>query len=249
MPLYDNPKYDLVTNIQTGRQLFENLPNDIRPGWAGLILLRFDNYIKNIPELVKELYTIIDNKDRWKEAHKQFDKIRRFLLDNKNYKPEAYLLLAELAAKVTYNASGQPAPFDNDSGHYIPRTALIAAEYFDDNRLDEAIISVVLLFNRNEHLKDILISAKDFLLFKIIDDLLWFDWDPIGINDIAPRDEYQSYVPEIFELVKFQADRQEIANRLLSLETKNMAMTGKPEHCLAIADKILQSHRDLKSGI
>jgi hypothetical protein len=30
------------------QQIFENLPNDIRPGWAGLILLRFDHYTKDI---------------------------------------------------------------------------------------------------------------------------------------------------------------------------------------------------------
>ena len=108
------PQYDIKTNIQIGQQVFENLPNDIRPGWAGLILSRFDNYIKNIPVSITELFPIIDTKDRWKEAHGQFNKIRRFLLDNKNYQPEAYLILAELVAKVTYNASGQPAPFDYD---------------------------------------------------------------------------------------------------------------------------------------
>jgi hypothetical protein len=40
----------------------------------------------------------------------------------------------------------------------------------------------------------------DMELFKRIDDILWFDWDPIGINDDAPRDEYESYTPPIFSL-------------------------------------------------
>src|SRR5690606_23858065 len=134
--------------------LFENISNDIRPGWAGLILSRFDSYIKNIPTSILELYPIIDNKDRWKEAHGQFNKIRRFLLDNKKYQPEAYLLLAELVAKVTHNASGQPAPFDSDSGYYIPSTALKATEYFDDNRLEEEVKSAILLFSRNKKFQD-----------------------------------------------------------------------------------------------
>ena len=235
------PQYDIKTNIQIGQQVFENLPNDIRPGWAGLILSRFDNYIKNIPVSITELFPIIDTKDRWKEAHGQFNKIRRFLLDNKNYQPEAYLILAELVAKVTYNASGQPAPFDYDSGHYIASTALKATEHFDDNRLEEEVTSAILLFSRNKKFKDNLTAAKDFLLYKKIDDILWFDWDPIGVNDIAPRDEYQSYVPEIFRLVKSNADRQEIAGRLLKLETENMGMGGTLENCLTIADKILQT--------
>ena len=243
-------QYDIKTNIKIGQQIFENLPNDIRPVWAGLILSRFDNYIKDIPTSIKELYPIIDNKDRWKKAHEQFSKIRRFLLDNKNYQPEAYLLLAELVAKVTYNASGEPAPFDSDGGHHIPSSALKATEHFDDSRLEDEVKSVILLFARNKKFKDNLTAAKDFLLYKKIDDILWFDWDPICINNIAPRDEYQSYVPEIFGLVKAKADRQKIAKRLFKLETDNMGMSGTLENCLEIADKILDASGDKeKSGI
>ena len=58
---------------------------------------------------------------------------------------------------------------------------------------------------------------------------------------MAPRDEYQSYVPEIFELVKANADRQKIADRLFKLETDNMGMGGTMENCLSIADKILKA--------
>ena len=234
-------QYDIKTNIKIGQQIFENLPNDIRPGWAGLVLSRFDHYIKDIPSSILELYSIIDNKDRWKEAHEQFTKIRVFGLENKNYEPESYLRLAELVAKVTYNASGQSAPFDSDSGHYIASLALKATEHFDDNRLEEEVKSTILLFNRNKKFKDSLTAAKDFLLYKKIDDILWFDWDPIGVNDLAPRDEYQSYVPEIFGLVKAKADRQEIASRLHKLETENMGMSGTIEKCLTIADKTLNA--------
>lgn len=234
-------QYEIKTDIKIGQQIFENLPNDIKPNWAGLILSRFDNYIKDIPNSILDLYPIIDNKDRWKEAHEQFTKIRVFGLENKNYKPENYLRLAELVAKITYNASGQPAPFDSDSGHYIPSIALKTTENFDDNRLEEEVKSAILLFSRNKKFKDNLTAAKDFLLYKKIDDILWFDWDPIGINDIAPRDEYQGYVPEIFGLVKVKADKQEIANRLYKLETENMGISGTIENCLIVADKILNA--------
>ena len=234
-------QHDIKTNIKIGQQIFENLPNDIKPGWAGLVLSRFDHYVKDIPTSIIELYPIIDDKDRWKEAHEQFSKIRLFGLENKSYKPEDFLRLAELVAKVTYNASGQPALFDSDSGHYIASLALKATELFDDNRLEEEVKSAILLFTRNKKFKDNLTTAKDFLLYKKIDDILWFDWDPIGINDIAPRDEYQGYVSEIFGLVKAKVDRHEIANRLYKLETDNMGMSGTIENCLTIADKILNT--------
>src|SRR5690606_16263709 len=147
-------QHDIKTNIKIGQLIFENLTNDIRPGWAGFVLSRFDHYVKDIPTSIIDLYPIIDDKDRWKEAHEQFTKIRMFGLENKNYEPENYLRLAELVAKVTYNASGQFAPFDSDSGHYIASFALKATEYFDDNRLEEEVKSVILLFNRNKKFKD-----------------------------------------------------------------------------------------------
>lgn len=239
-------KYNIKTNIKIGQQVFENLSNDIRPDWAGLVLSRFNHYIKDIPTSILELYPIIENKDRWKEAHGQFQKIRVFGLENKNYKPEYYLRLAELVAKITYNASGQPAPFDNDSGHYIASFALKTTEHFDDNRLEEEVKSVILLFSRNKKFKDNLTETKDFLLYKKIDDILWFDWNPIGINDMASRDKYQGYVPEIFGLVKANAGRQEIANRLHKLETENMGMSGTIENCLTIAGKILETTGERK---
>ncbi len=234
-------QHDLKTNIKIGQQIFENLPNDIRPCWAGLVLSRFDHYIKTIPTSILELYPIIDDKDRWKEAHEQFTKIRVFGLENKNYEPDNYLKLAELVAKVTYNASGQSAPFDSDSGHFIASLALKTTEKFDDNRLEEEVKSIILLFSRNKKFKDNLTSAKDLLLYKKIDNILWLDWDPIGINELAPRDEYQGYVPEIFGLVKAKADKQEIANRLYKLETENMGMEGTIENCLVVADKLLNA--------
>lgn len=234
-------QYDLKTNIKIGGEIFESLPNHIRPGWAGLILSRFNPYVKDVPQPVLELYPIIDNQDRWPEAHAQFIKIRDFSLGNKNYQPESYLTLAERVAKITYNASGLLAPFDSDSGHYIASLALKAAEYFNDTRLEEEVKSVILLFKRNKKFCKDLAAAKDFLLYKKIDDILWFDWDPIGINDIAPRDEYQSYIPEVFRLVKAKADKEEIAGTLYRIETGIMGMSGSLDNCLAVSDKLLKT--------
>ena len=182
-------EYNIKTSIKIGQQIFENLPNSIRPGWGGLVLSRFAPYLKELPTSILEIYPIIDNQDRWKEAHEQFTKIRVFGIENSNYKTEGYLKLAELVAKVTYNASEPSAPFDSNSGYYIASSALKVAEHLDDNRLEEGLKSAILLFMRNKNLKYNLKAASDFLLYKKIDDILWFDWDPIGINDLAPRDD------------------------------------------------------------
>lgn len=79
-------------------------------------------------------------------------------------------------------------------------------------------------------------------LYEIIDYILWNEWDPIGINDIAPRDEYQSYTPTIFELKNKGADKVLIAKTLYKIETETMGLLGNFEHCEQIADKIFKTY-------
>lgn len=77
-------------------------------------------------------------------------------------------------------------------------------------------------------------------LYKRIDDILWFDWDPIGINDSAPRDEYESYTPPIFSLKTHGASLEAIAAKLYSFEFKNMGISGGRERCERVAKKIIE---------
>jgi hypothetical protein len=119
--------------------------------------------------------------------------------------------------------------------------ALETARFFADDRIEEEVKSALLLFYNNKKFKDNLVAAKDFLIYKKIDDILWFDWDPIGVNNYAPRDEYQSYVPKIFKLKKSGAAKQEIAECLFKFETERMGMDGTLEKCLSIADKIIKT--------
>ncbi|MVN23473.1 hypothetical protein [Mucilaginibacter arboris] len=77
-------------------------------------------------------------------------------------------------------------------------------------------------------------------LYKVIDEILWKDWDPIGVNDIEDvRDEYQSYTPQIFSLTIQGADKVKIAEQLYKIETVNMGFTGNKNHCEEIAQKII----------
>lgn len=230
---------DIKTDTEIGRSIFEQLPNDIRPGWGGLILSRFEPYLTDRPQVITDLHTIIYNNDRWSEGCALVDRIQEFSLQHPGYQPQAYLQLAESVAKVTYNASGQPSPFESDCGWRIPSLALQAASHFDDNRLEEGLLTAILLFTRNNQVLENLSAAKDFLLYKQIDDILWYDWDPIGVNDIAPRDEYQSYVPQIYQLKKSGADAETIANRLLTLENDTIGVLGNRERCREVAQKIV----------
>ncbi|MBF0694886.1 MAG: hypothetical protein IR153_07510 [Flavobacterium sp.] len=76
-------------------------------------------------------------------------------------------------------------------------------------------------------------------LYEAVDLILWNDWDPIGVNDIAPRDEYQSYTPTIFKLKTCGADRETIAKTLHEIETVTIGVAGDIDHCRQVADKII----------
>lgn len=76
-------------------------------------------------------------------------------------------------------------------------------------------------------------------LYKAIDEILWNDWDPIGVNDIAPRDEYQSYTPTIFSLKINGTDAEAIAKKLHEIETVTIGVSGSIDHFRQIADKII----------
>jgi hypothetical protein len=76
-------------------------------------------------------------------------------------------------------------------------------------------------------------------IYKAIDEILWNEWDPIGVNNSAPRNEYYGYLPIIFDLKLKNATRESIAQKLFELETKNMGLDGNIDHCRKIADKII----------
>lgn len=76
-------------------------------------------------------------------------------------------------------------------------------------------------------------------LSEAINLILWNDWDPIGINDIAPRDEYQNYTPTIFNLKTNGADKETIAKTLHEIETITIGVVGDIDNCRQVADKII----------
>ncbi len=83
-------------------------------------------------------------------------------------------------------------------------------------------------------------ATKRQLLFEQIDQILWNDWDPIGVNDSSEAtDEYRSYVPHLVKLKLEGADKHKIANHLYHIETVNIGLSGNKNHCESIAQKIV----------
>ena len=83
-------------------------------------------------------------------------------------------------------------------------------------------------------------------LYKRIDEVLFYKWDPIGISDGDwARDEYQSYLPQVFKLALANSKPEPIADYLMVITTENMGLLGAKEHDMVIANLILE----IKEGI
>lgn len=65
--------------------------------------------------------------------------------------------------------------------------------------------------------------------------ILWAAWDPIGM---VPRDEYEWYVPRIFEMLRKGASKEEIAAQLGQWRTERIGVPANPEHDLIVAWKL-----------
>jgi len=83
-------------------------------------------------------------------------------------------------------------------------------------------------------------------LYKRIDEILFYKWDPIGIsNSDWARDEYQSYLPQVFKIALNSKSPEPIAEYLSIITNKNMGLSLARSHDLAIAELILE----IKEGI
>jgi hypothetical protein len=116
--------------LEAGKLVYENLPPRSRPGWASRILkLVLDRSGIRSP-LFDQVLVVADHEDKWKNGHRVFSTLRESTLrldelsrDHGLSEGEkllaSVLSLAELVAKVSYNATNPPDEFDEDSGWLI----------------------------------------------------------------------------------------------------------------------------------
>ncbi len=80
-----------------------------------------------------------------------------------------------------------------------------------------------------------------------IKQILFEDWDPIGIKEFTnARDEYDSYVAGVYRLVAAGAGAHPIAQHLLQIEKDRMSLSGQPLLVLErVAQKLAALHVNL----
>src|SRR5258705_11825482 len=84
------------------------------------------------------------------------------------------------------------------------------------------------------------LSPQDQALYRRTDEVLHYVWDPIGVSR-APeaRDEYHSYLPQVFGLLKADADAESIAAHLTEISTRRMGLDPNRKHDLEVAQLLV----------
>ena len=83
-------------------------------------------------------------------------------------------------------------------------------------------------------------------LYKRIDEILFYKWDPIGISDWDwARDEYQSYLPRVFSHALESDSPEQITKYLGVASTESMGLSAAPEHDMEIAKMIIEIKESL----
>ena len=95
--------------------------------------------------------------------------------------------------------------------------------------------------------KTIDVARLEKELYKRIDEIIHYIWDPIGVSGVPQaRDEYYSYLAEIQSLVLSGCEKSEIANHLTMIEVDRMGMKSTTERNLEVADMLIDWYDFLK---
>jgi hypothetical protein len=117
--------WDSGAALEAGRLLFETIPPLDRPQWAAGLLDLCCALLRSPPVEVLVVRTLATDPDRWSEGHSAFDAVRDLVLREearvfgRNKILLEVLFVAENTARIIYNASAPPDPFDADSGWWL----------------------------------------------------------------------------------------------------------------------------------
>lgn len=93
------------------------------------------------------------------------------------------------------------------------------------------------------------LSPPDMELYRRIDEVLFYLWDPLGVSDVPEaRDEYYSYLGPVFSMVKQDKSPNEVAKHLTQVACGPMGLSQTPEsekRDIEIANLIMSHKRFL----
>lgn len=158
MPLIENERlasaraaWDAGDLLLAGSEILAAIAPEDRPRWVTNVL----SFLRSrypATEFLDEIISIGKDQRRFAEAHGAFERLRdrtlRFEalgLAVEAMRPEEHALyIGENAAKVLYNASDPPDPFDKDSGAWLAKCFLgLASSLGGANQVSEEFWAVL----------------------------------------------------------------------------------------------------------
>ena len=129
-----------------GRELHDEVPAGARPAWAASVLAVCADGAARGPTraAIDELLACAAAPAQWPAARRAFDALRQLTLAAERTLAaapldRALLDLAETVAKLTYNASGAPAPYDFHAGWRLAPQARRVVELRKDPQLADRV--------------------------------------------------------------------------------------------------------------
>jgi hypothetical protein len=116
--------WDSGKDLDAGQLIFESLTTDEQVAWAEGVLRACVTRGHSIPE-IDQVLALVQDQSAWKAGHEAFRAVRKLTLiveaspERVDSALHHLLLIAELVAKVAYNATQPIDPFDEDSGWWL----------------------------------------------------------------------------------------------------------------------------------
>jgi hypothetical protein len=89
-------------------------------------------------------------------------------------------------------------------------------------------------------------NPDDRVLRRRCDEVLHYIWDPIGVVGApAARDEYESYLPRVLQLLHGGSGMDEIAEYLVEVETERMGLPGDVGRARNAAEILIEWRRSI----
>lgn len=84
------------------------------------------------------------------------------------------------------------------------------------------------------------LSAADMALYRAVDEVLHYLWDPIGVSGVPQaRDEYHGYLPRVFGMLREGSSESQIAAHLTLITSERMGLSPRMEHDRQVARILL----------
>ena len=88
------------------------------------------------------------------------------------------------------------------------------------------------------------LDPKEMELYRATDEVLHYIWDPIGISDSPnARDEYWSYLPQVFRMLVDKTPEDKMVDYLIEIETGSMGLNPNRENAKRVVE-ILHEYKE-----